>query len=203
MKNIFQLLFKRIFDVIVSSVLLILLSPILMMIAFIIEKDSPGSWLFKQTRVGKQGKLFVIYKFRTMFTDTSSELGENVDASNIGDFIFQGKDDKRITKLGGFLRRSSLDELPQLFNVLIGNMSLVGPRPEIPDIVAKYPEEYKKRLSVKPGITGLAQVNGRSKLTLSETVDYDLEYIENFSLYKDFKILCATFVCVLRRDNAY
>ncbi|OPJ65088.1 sugar transferase [Clostridium oryzae] len=198
-----ELLLKRWFDIVVSLLLLILLFPLFMMIALLIKLDSPGNYLFIQTRVGKMGKEFKIYKFRTMLQDTSVNYQYEINTECIDDFIFQHKDDNRITRIGRFLRKTSLDELPQLVNVLIGNMSLVGPRPEIPEIVAKYPKRYKKRLIMTPGITGLAQINGRSALTLSETIDYDLEYIDNFSLYEDFKILCSTLVCVLMRDNAY
>lgn len=126
-----------------------------------------------------------------------------IDPEDISNFVFQSKNDNRVTKVGAFLRRTSLDELPQLFNVLIGNMSLVGPRPEIPDVVKHYPEHYRQRLFVKPGITGLAQVSGRGEIELGKTIFYDLTYIKNFSVLNDFKLLFKTAVSVLKKEGAF
>ena len=122
-----------------------------------------------------------------------------IDPEKIGDFVFQSRSDDRITKVGAFLRRTSLDELPQLFNVLIGNMSLIGPRPEIPDVVKFYPKEYEQRLLVSPGITGLAQISGRGEIELAKTIEYDLTYIKEFSIWNDIKILFKTFFCFKER----
>ena len=133
--------------------------------------------------------------------DKKRELELNTE--NIESFVFQSKSDNRITKIGNLLRRSSLDELPQLFNVLIGNMSLVGPRPEIPEVVKYYPDEYKQRLLVKPGITGLAQVSGRGEIELGKTVNFDLTYIKNFSLFYDVKLIFLTVGSVIKKDGAF
>lgn len=168
-----------------------------------IKLDSKGPAVFKQVRVGINGREFKIYKFRTMIVNAEKKRALDIDPENLGKFVFQSKSDNRITKVGGFLRKTSLDELPQLFNVLIGNMSLVGPRPEIPDVVKFYPENYKQRLMVVPGITGLAQVSGRGEIELGKTIFYDLTYIKNFSVIYDFKILLKTFVSVFKHEGAF
>ena len=138
-----------------------------------------------------------------MIVDAEKKRKLNIDARNLENFVFQSKTDNRITRSGAFLRKTSLDEIPQLMNVLIGNMSLVGPRPEIPDVVKVYPEEYKQRLMVTPGITGLAQISGRGEIELGKTVYYDLTYIKNFSLWLDIKVLFKTFSSVFKSEGAF
>lgn len=198
----FQLILKRIFDIIFSLIFIIILSPLLLIISILIKISSEGPAIFKQTRVGKDGENFTIYKFRTMKPTAEKERKLEVDKNTLENFVFQSENDTRITKIGSFLRKTSLDELPQLFNVLIGNMSLIGPRPEIPDIVKLYPENYRKRLLVLPGITGLAQVSGRGEIELGKTVEYDIEYIDKFSLLFDLKILIKTVSVVFKREGA-
>ncbi|MFL0269782.1 sugar transferase [Candidatus Clostridium radicumherbarum] len=199
----FKFAVKRVIDFILSIIGIILLSPVYLAIIIAIKLDSKGPVIFKQTRIGKDEVPFTIYKFRTMIVNAESKRSLEIDPENIENFVFQSKTDDRITKVGSFLRESSLDEIPQLFNVLVGNMSLVGPRPEIPDVVKLYPESYRQRLLVKPGITGLAQVSGRGEIELGRTVFYDLSYIKDFSLLYDFKIIFKTFKNVLKKEGAF
>ncbi|MEW9095096.1 MAG: exopolysaccharide biosynthesis polyprenyl glycosylphosphotransferase [Clostridiaceae bacterium] len=199
----FQFFIKRLMDLILSTIGIIILSPIYIIIALLIKLDSKGPTIFKQVRVGKDGKDFVIYKFRTMVMDAEKKRSLEINPKDISNFVFQSKEDNRITKIGSFLRKTSLDEIPQLFNVFIGNMSLVGPRPEIPDVVKYYPPEYKQRLLVPPGITGLAQVSGRGEIELGKTINYDLTYIQNFSILFDIKILFKTVFSVFKREGAF
>lgn len=199
-----QLLAKRALDLLVSSLLLIILFPLWIIIPLWIYLDAPGPILFKQTRVGIQGKPFAIYKFRTMVINADEIMKEKLSqVKDLESFVFQEKDDPRITRSGRFLRKTSLDELPQLLNILIGNMSLVGPRPEVQEIVRLYTPEQRQRLEVMPGVTGLAQVNGRSELTVGETMAYDLEYVRRWSYGLDLKILVKTFLVVLTGKGAY
>ena len=194
---------KRIFDIILSFIGIVILLPIYLVIAIAIKLDSKGPVLFKQVRVGKDRRNFTIYKFRTMVISAESKRELQIDPTNMDNFVFQSKSDNRITKVGSFLRNTSLDEIPQLFNVLFGHMSLVGPRPEIPEVVKYYPENYYQRLLVLPGITGLAQVSGRGEIELGKTVYYDLTYISNFSIWFDIKILFTTFFKVFKREGAF
>lgn len=198
-----QFIIKRILDIILSLIGIILLSPVFIIIIIAIKVDSKGPSLFKQIRIGKDNKPFVIYKFRTMVVDAEKKRELALECEDIENFVFQSKSDNRITKIGSFLRGSSLDEIPQLFNVLFGNMSLVGPRPEIPDVVKFYPEEYKQRLLVLPGITGLAQISGRGEIELGKTVYYDLTYIKNFSVAYDIKIIFKTVENVFKKEGAF
>ncbi|SHK23741.1 exopolysaccharide biosynthesis polyprenyl glycosylphosphotransferase [Hathewaya proteolytica DSM 3090] len=198
-----QFMIKRIFDILLSLIGIIILSPLLFGLWLWIKIDSKGNAVFKQRRIGKDGKAFTIYKFRTMVPDAEKKSQLKIDEKDLSNFVFQNKNDDRITKAGAFLRKTSLDELPQLFNVLIGNMSLVGPRPEIPEVVKYYPEEYKQRLLVTPGITGLAQISGRGEIELGKTVYYDVTYIINFSIWNDVKILFKTVTSVLKKDGAF
>ncbi len=183
---------KRFFDFSVSLIILILTAPLYLVIAIFIKVDSKGTVFYKPSRVGKNGRPYVMYKFRTMVEDAPKTWLDRFDPENIDEFVFQEEDDPRATRVGRFLRKTSLDELPNFINVLIGNMSLVGPRPEEREIAEHYSEFQKKRLAVKPGITGLAQVNGRSELKLGETIKLDIEYIDNRSLWLDIKILLKT-----------
>lgn len=198
-----QFVFKRILDFLLALIGIIILMPIYLIIIIAIKLDSKGPTIFRQVRVGKDNVPFKIYKFRTMIIDAEKKRELAIDCDNIENFVFQSKSDNRITKVGAFLRKTSLDEIPQLFNVLQGNMSLVGPRPEIPDVVKFYPEEYKQRLWVLPGITGLAQISGRGEIELGRTVYYDLTYIKNFSLLYDIKILIKTVINVFKREGAF
>lgn len=199
-----QRLAKRAVDLLIAMVFLALGSPLWLFIVIWIRLDSPGPAIFKQTRVGLQGKPYTIYKFRTMVPNADALIQAKLEqVENLEDFVFQVKDDPRITRSGRFLRKTSLDELPQLLNILIGNMSLVGPRPEVPEIVNKYTLEQRQRLCALPGVTGLAQINGRSELTLGETMAYDLEYVKNWSFWLDLKILWKTIFVVFTGKGAY
>jgi len=197
-----QFLLKRVLDVLLSIIGIIIFSPVFIIVFIAIKREGSGPAIFRQVRVGKDQNNFVIYKFRTMIVNAEKQQEIKIDVKDIDDFVFQNKMDKRITKLGAFLRDKSIDELPQLFNVLIGNMSLVGPRPEIVEVVKCYPEYYKQRLLVKPGMTGLAQINGRGEIALGKTVYYDLTYIKKFSLTYDIKLLFLTFISVIKGAGA-
>lgn len=194
---------KRSMDILLSIIGIILLSPIYIILILAIRIDSKGPAIFKQVRVGKDGKNFTIYKFRTMVPNAEKKRELQIDPNNLDGFVFQSKSDNRITKVGSFLRKTSLDEIPQLFNVLLGNMSLVGPRPEIPDVVKYYNDNFRQRLLVTPGITGLAQISGRGEIELGKTIYYDLTYIKNFSAWFDVKILFKTVFSVLNKDGAF
>ncbi|MBP2032473.1 exopolysaccharide biosynthesis polyprenyl glycosylphosphotransferase [Clostridium algifaecis] len=198
-----QFFIKRIFDFILSLIGIVVLSPIFLIVAIWIRHDSKGPVIFKQIRVGKGGNNFTIYKFRTMIVNAEKKRELDIDKNDLKNFVFQSKSDNRVTKSGAFLRKTSLDEIPQLVNVLMGNMSLVGPRPEIPDVVKLYTESYAQRLMVTPGITGLAQVSGRGEIELGKTVSYDLTYIKNFSIFMDIKILFKTVFSVFKSEGAF
>jgi len=197
------LLIKRGVDVVGAVVGLTLGAPILALIALAIRLDSPGPLVFRQTRVGAGGKVFEMYKFRSMRVGAEAELGRLRELNEADGPLFKIRADPRITRVGRFLRRTSLDELPQLWNVLRGEMSLVGPRPPIPAEVGRYMEWHKKRLQVRPGITGLWQVSGRSLLSFDDQVLLDIYYIENWSLWLDFKVLLRTIPQVLFGSGAY
>lgn len=199
-----QLGAKRVLDILISLILLIVVSPFWLIIALWISIDSSGPVIFKQTRIGLRGRPYTIYKFRTMVINADEMMKEKLaKVENLENFVFQEKDDPRITRSGRFLRKTSLDELPQLVNILIGNMSLVGPRPEVPELAKHYTVEQHQRLEVLPGVTGLAQVNGRSELTLGETMAYDLEYVRRWSFGLDLQILWKTIFVVLTGKGAY
>lgn len=187
---------KRIIDIVSSFICIIIFSPVFIIAPILIKIDSKGPVLFIQKRVGKNGKYYNTYKFRTMVVNDENNFYKKFKAENIKELIFQEENDPRITKIGKILRRG-FDELPQLFNVLKGDMSLVGPRPEIPEIVKLYDERHKIRLKVKPGITGLAIIRGRGDIPLEETINIDLEYIKNWSVWLDIKILFKTLYVIL------
>jgi exopolysaccharide biosynthesis polyprenyl glycosylphosphotransferase len=194
---------KAVFDKLLSLAMVVLLAPLLLGIALAIRLADGGPALFKQTRVGKDGRPFTLYKFRTMVTD-AEHIKASLAAHNNGNgLLFKMREDPRVTRPGRWLRRYSLDELPQLFNVLAGQMSLVGPRPALPDEAARYGYYVRRRLAVKPGLTGLWQVNGRSDLTWEEAVRLDLRYVENWSLALDLQILWKTGSAVLHGSGAY
>jgi exopolysaccharide biosynthesis polyprenyl glycosylphosphotransferase len=194
---------KRSFDVTLSAASLLVLSPLLAVIAVLIRLDSPGPALFRQPRAGERGVPFEVLKFRTMVKDAEERLEEVVRLDELPEPSFKLRSDPRVTRVGRFLRRTSVDELPQLINVLRGEMSLVGPRPEQLRLVERYGPEIRFRLEMRPGITGPMQVHGRSELTFQEWVAVEREYMENYSLQKDVKILLATPLAVLRRKGAF
>jgi exopolysaccharide biosynthesis polyprenyl glycosylphosphotransferase len=193
---------KRLMDVVVSTVLLLALSPLLALIALAILVDSGRPVLFRQRRIGEAGGPFNMVKFRTMVADAEQRLPELVDLATLDEPAFKIRDDPRVTQIGRLLRRSSLDELPQLLNVLRGDMSLVGPRPEEEAVVALYDERQRGRLAVKPGLTGPMQVYGRSDLTFEERLAMERDYLDNLSLLTDLAILLRTPGAMIRGDGA-
>lgn len=197
------LIVKRAMDIVVASLGLLFGWPLFAFIALAIKRNSPGPVLFTQERVGKDHKHFTIYKFRSMRVGAEEELADLKEAAEHTDITFKMRDDPRITRVGRFLRRFSLDELPQLINVLKGEMSLVGPRPPIPAEVEQYQPWHLKRLAVPPGLTGMWQVSGRSELTFDEMVLLDLYYIEHWSPWLDLAILVRTIPTALLGDGAY
>jgi exopolysaccharide biosynthesis polyprenyl glycosylphosphotransferase len=199
----FRVLVKDLFDRTFAAVALISLSPLLVALAVIIRLHDRGPALFSQLRVGKDGHAFRIYKFRTMVVDAEQRRTELLDSNNTDGVLFKLRKDPRVTPIGAHLRRYSIDEVPQLFNVLLGQMSLVGPRPALPDEAAKYAEHVRRRLVVKPGLTGLWQVNGRSDLNWEESVRLDLRYVENWSFALDLQILWKTIMVILQGSGAY
>lgn len=195
---------KRIIDIVLSAVALVVSSPIMLGVAIAIKLDDGGPVLFKQTRVGIHGKPFTMYKFRSMVTNAEEIKAKlAVESGQTDRFIFKLKDDPRITKVGKFIRKTSLDEFPQFFNVFKGDMSLVGPRPALPDEVARYGSLYSTRLLVKPGITGPWQVSGRSDLSQEQSEFLDVSYIENWSITGDLAILAKTVMVVFRGTGSY
>lgn len=185
---------KRLMDIVGSCIALVLFSPIILYIVIAIKLEDRGPVLYKQTRVGKDGQEFELWKFRSMVQGADKIKGELADQNEIEDGpMFKMKDDPRITKTGKFIRHHSLDEVPQFVNILKGDMSLVGPRPALPKEVAEYSERDKERLQVIPGLTGLWQVSGRSKLTFAQMVDLDLQYIGQRSISCDVRIIVKTF----------
>ncbi|MEV4803523.1 sugar transferase [Nonomuraea sp. NPDC049421] len=194
-------LVKNVFDRLVALALLVLLAPLLAGLAVAVRVTSPGPALFRQTRVGRDGRLFTIVKFRTM--RRGSEQQKVTLVSDRDGVLFKLRNDPRVTPLGAFMRRHSLDELPQLINVVFGHMSLVGPRPPLPEEVARYGDDVRRRLLVRPGLTGLWQVSGRSDLSWEESVRLDLRYVENWSLMLDLQILWKTWSAVARGQGAY
>lgn len=199
----FNLAMKRALDVLISGSLLLITSPFMALIAFLIPRDSPGPVLFRQIRVGRRGKPFVFYKFRTMVEDAEAQRPHLDTLNQASGPLFKIRDDPRRTRVGRLLRRTSLDELPQLFNVLKGEMSLVGPRPALPLEVEQYEDWHRRRLDISPGMTGLWQVSGRSELTFDEMVMLDLYYAENWSLWLDLQILFKTIPTVILGTGAY
>ncbi len=201
--NEYQRLLKRLFDLVVGGLLFILLAPFFAIIALLIKLDSPGPVFFHQTRVGENGRQFDMVKFRSMVVDAEKLQSKVNKVNGNGDLLHKHPDDPRVTRIGRFLRRTSLDELPQLLNVLKGDMSLVGPRPELPWLVERYEPWQHKRFAVPQGMTGWWQVNGRSSKPMHLHTEDDLYYIQNYSLWMDLYIIVKTPFVVLRGKGAY
>jgi exopolysaccharide biosynthesis polyprenyl glycosylphosphotransferase len=205
-------LLKRTSDIVIAALALLLAAPLWLLIALLIKLDSRGSVFYLQERVGMDGRLFLCYKFRTMNPGADSKVHREYQKqfiagraeANLGDGeqpVYKFQSDARITRVGRWLRRASLDEIPQLFNVLRGDMSIVGPRPPIPYEVEDYELWHRKRLDMKPGLTGLWQVSGRNRIPFEEMVKLDLYYIENWSLLLDLKIILRTALVIIRGDG--
>lgn len=203
-QKITYLISKRLLDIIGAIIGLIILSLVFFVVALLIKIEDPkGPIFFAQKRVGKNGKEFKMYKFRSMVTDAEAKLEELLKYNEVDGAMFKMKDDPRVTKVGKFIRKTSIDELPQLFNVLRGDMSLVGPRPPLPREVNEYSKYDMQRLLVTPGCTGLWQVSGRSKLGFNEMVELDIEYIKNSSIKNDLYIIFKTFLVIFKNDDAF
>jgi exopolysaccharide biosynthesis polyprenyl glycosylphosphotransferase len=198
------LIAKRLMDICGAVIGLVFLSWLFLIVAILIKlEDRKGPVIFKQVRVGKNGKEFYMYKFRSMVTNAEELLESLLHLNETTGAMFKMKDDPRVTKIGKFIRKTSIDELPQLWNVLKGEMSLVGPRPPLPREVAQYTDYDKQRLLVTPGCTGLWQVSGRNDLGFNEMVELDLKYIRERSLFYDIKIIFRTIKIMIRPNSAY
>ncbi|HZG84923.1 sugar transferase [Paenibacillus sp.] len=195
---------KRMQDIVASLVGLLFLLPLFIVLAILIKLEDPkGPVLFRQTRVGKGGREFQMYKFRSMVSNAEQMLEQLLDKNEVSGLMFKMKDDPRVTKIGKLIRKTSLDELPQLINVLKGEMSLVGPRPPLPREVAVYNAYHLQRLTVTPGCTGLWQVSGRNSVGFDEMVELDLQYIRERNLFYDIKIILKTVLLLIRPNSAY
>ena len=201
--NEWELLAKRFIDIVISGLVIVLLGPFMTLIAFLIKLTSPGPVFFKQQRLGFHGRKFTLYKFRTMRQGAQDALPKVNDVAEMDTPEFRAKKTRWITPLGRIMRKFSLDELPQFFNVLLGQMSLIGPRPTVPDEVEKYKAWQRRRFSMKPGITCLWQVNGRNNIGFEDWMKLDLEYLDNWSLWLDIKIMVKTIPVVLFGIGAY
>ncbi len=199
----FYILSKRIFDVISSFIGIVVLLPVYIIVALLIKIDSKGAILFSQERKGYKGKSFKMYKFRSMVTNAEELLKELEEKNEASGHMFKIRNDPRITRIGKFIRKTSIDELPQLFNVLKGDMSIVGPRPPIVREVAQYDSWHNLRLSVKPGLTGLWQISGRNDIGFEEMVRLDLKYIRERGFWYDFKIIIKTIPVLLGDSKAF
>ena len=196
--------FKRFMDIVLAVFAVVLGSPVFLITALLVKVTSPGPIIFSQVRVGRFGRHFKFYKFRSMYIDAEARKAELLKHNESGDgVIFKMKRDPRITPVGRFIRKFSIDELPQLFNVILGDMSLVGPRPPLPSEVRTYTLEERKRLNITPGITCLWQVSGRSELPFSKQIALDKEYIASRSVWKDFLILLKTIPAILTGRGAW
>lgn len=194
---------KRIFDVCISLIALVITLPITLVTSIFIYLEDRGPILYTQDRIGKNGRTFKIYKFRSMCVDADSKKNDLITMNEVKGAMFKISSDPRVTKVGFFIRRHSIDELPQLFNVLRGDMSLVGPRPPLPEEVEKYTDYDKKRLVVKPGCTGLWQISGRNSLDFNEMVDLDIKYIRNAGLFLDIEICFMTIWIMIIPNDAF
>lgn len=195
---------KRIFDFVLALIGVIVLLPVFLVIILCIELEEPGSsFIYSQVRVGKNGKHFKMYKFRSMMVNADQFVDQLRSQHNVDSVMFKLKADPRVTKVGKFIRKHSLDELPQLFNVLIGTMSLVGPRPALPEEVAQYQEKDKIRLDVLPGCTGIWQVSGRSNVSFDEMVSMDRYYVNHQSFWLDLSVITKTAKVIIFPNAAY
>lgn len=203
MKTISYLILKRIIDIIGSIIGIVLVSPVLLVTAVLIKLESKGRIFFSQTRVGLHGKEFKIYKFRSM-VDGAEALRKSIEHKNeMAGPMFKVRDDPRITKIGRFIRKTSIDELPQLINVLKGEMSLVGPRPSLPSEVEKFEAWMLKRLEVKPGLTCYWQVSGRNNICFEDWMKLDIDYVNNRNMQLDIKLIFKTIILLFGDKNAY
>lgn len=196
-KNLYQYIVKRFFDILLSLIILITTSPLLLIISYLIFLDSPGEIIFKQTRLGKDQRKFTIYKFRSMYTR------KNEDIDQYNEPLLTSSRDKRITRIGSFIRSTSIDELPQIFNILKGDMSFVGPRPVLIEQLDGIPKKFFKRFEVLPGLSGLAQVNGRRGLDWIKQLQLDSNYSNNFNFLMDLGIVLKTIPLVLMSNEIY
>jgi lipopolysaccharide/colanic/teichoic acid biosynthesis glycosyltransferase len=194
---------KRAFDLVVGTVILLLLIPVVPIVALMIWLDSPGPILFRQTRLGRGGLPFSFYKFRSMIVDADGKMADVAGQNEQSGPVFKMREDPRITAVGRFLRRSSLDEIPQILNVLRGDMCVVGPRPALPREVARYQPWQRRRMDVKPGLTCLWQISGRSHIGFDEWMRLDIEYLRTRSIRTDVVILLKTIPAVMARRGAY
>jgi exopolysaccharide biosynthesis polyprenyl glycosylphosphotransferase len=194
---------KRAFDIVCASTLLLLLAPVMGAVALLVRLEDGGPVLFRQARVGRDNTLFQCLKFRSMVVDADKQFSSIAHLNETGGVLFKMAEDPRITRVGRAIRRLSLDELPQLWNVVRGEMSMVGPRPALPVEVARYDSDMRRRLRVRPGVTGLWQVSGRSDLSWEDTVRLDLYYVDNWSVVQDVAILLKTVRAVFRSEGAY
>lgn len=196
--------FKNIYDPLLAILVILILSPVFLAISLAIKVYDPtGPVLFKQERIGLNGKNFYMYKFRSMYIDAEDRLEELLHLNEVEGAMFKIKEDPRITKIGKLLRKTSMDELPQLINVVRGDMSLIGPRPPLTREYEMYNNYEKERLSIKPGMTGLWQVSGRNDLSFNQMIELDREYITTISFSRDASIFLRTFFVIFKNDNAY
>ncbi|WP_427813644.1 sugar transferase [Enterococcus sp. 22-H-5-01] len=195
---------KRFIDIVLASLGLIFISPVIAWVAYKIHKEEPNkSVIFAQKRVGRDGKLFTMYKFRSMCVDAEAKLSKLLDQNEVEGAMFKMKEDPRVTEIGKFIRKTSLDELPQLINVIKGDMSLIGPRPPLQREVAEYTQYDMQRLLVKPGCSGLWQVSGRNDVHFNEMVEFDIEYIQKRSIRYDISLIVRTIKVMIKPDGAY
>ncbi|CAI2651323.1 putative sugar transferase EpsL [Apilactobacillus kunkeei] len=199
----FYLTVKRLFDIAASLFALLITLPLTLVVSLCIYLDDRGPIFYTQERIGKDGKSFRIYKFRSMCQNADAKKKELTDKNEVNGAMFKMSNDPRVTRVGCFIRRHSIDELPQLINVLLGNMTVVGPRPPLPEEVNQYSKHDKERLKVKPGCTGLWQVSGRNSLDFDEMVELDINYIEHASLLLDMKICFKTIWIMIYPNEAY
>lgn len=201
-KSKFYFFFKRIIDILGSTIGIILLSPVMLITAVAIKLESKGPIIFAQVRVGQNGEEFKMFKFRSMIQNAEDLLRDLKDKNEMSGPMFKIKDDPRITRVGKLIRKTSIDELPQLFNIFIGNMSFVGPRPNLPNEVAKFSEYHKQKLIAKPGLTCFWQVMGRNNIDFEQWMELDLKYLEERSIVLDIKLIFRTFFVLFGDENA-
>jgi lipopolysaccharide/colanic/teichoic acid biosynthesis glycosyltransferase len=198
---------ERVFEVVFAATVLVLSLPIMLLVALAIRLETPGPVLFRQRRVGRGGRLFRFVKFRSFYADARERFPQlyayRYTPEEIEDLTFKVPNDPRVTRVGQFLRRTTLDELPNFWHVLTGDMDLVGPRPEIPEMLPYYREEHLPKFSVRPGVTGLAQISGRGRLKFLSTAELDTEYVRNRCFWLDTRILARTIWLILSRDGAF